>query len=47
MNSGLPNSCFQNKLTIKELEELLPTFVAIEETPNTFPNNYIIIWGHE
>lgn len=48
MNSGLPNSCFtNNKLSIKELAELLPSFVAIEETPNTFPNNYIIIWGHE
>jgi phospholipid N-methyltransferase len=48
MNSGLPNSCFtNNKLTLAELKELLPKFEVIEEYPNTFPNNYIIVWGHK
>jgi hypothetical protein len=47
MNSGLPNSCFtNNKLTLAELKELLPKFEVIEEYPNTFPNNYIIVWGN-
>jgi phospholipid N-methyltransferase len=48
MNSGLPNSCFtNNKLTLDELKELLPKFEVIEEYPNTFPNNYLIVWGHK
>lgn len=46
MNSGLPNSCFQNKLTLQELQALLPKFELFEENPNTFPNNYIIVWGN-
>ena len=45
MNSGLPNSTFQNdKLTIFELEEILPRFDVIEETPSC-PGNYIVVWG--
>ena len=46
MNSGLPNSCFHNKLNLDELAELLPEFETLQEHPNTFPNNYIIVWGH-
>ena len=46
MNSGLPNSCFHNKLSLEELTNLLPKFETLQEHPNTFPNNYIIVWGH-
>jgi hypothetical protein len=46
MNSGLPNSCFHNKLSLEELANLLPKFETLQEHPNTFPNNYIIVWGH-
>lgn len=46
MNSGLPNSAFQHdKLSLAELEKLLPKFDIIAECPLTHPDNYIIVWG--
>lgn len=46
MNSGLPNSAFQNdKLSIQDLKKYLPKFEVIEEKPLTHPGNYVIIWG--
>ena len=55
MNSGKDDSVFtkgsprwkEKPLHIKELEEMLPKFQQIEENPQTFPGNYIIIWGHD
>lgn len=45
MNSGLPSSVFQHdKLSLVELEKLLPRFDIIAEKPLTHPGNYIIYW---
>ena len=46
MNSGKVEGNIIDRLTIKELQNLLPRFDIIEEIPLTAPNNYIIIWGH-
>lgn len=48
MNSGaeLNNPHFnKNHLTVTQLQDLLPPFSIIEETPLTRAGNYIIIWG--
>ena len=45
MNSGLQNSAFKHdKLTLQELEVLLPEFKIQTEKPLTHEGNYIIIW---
>jgi len=48
MNSGLNNETRRGdgKLTLDELRTLLPKFEIIEEVPNTGPDNYVIVWGH-
>jgi putative sugar O-methyltransferase len=48
MNSGGSDHTKRggNKLSIKELEKLLPPFSIIEEKPLTGADNYIIVWGH-
>jgi putative sugar O-methyltransferase len=47
MNSGLPNSAFQrDKLSLAELERILPKFDIFRENPLTHPGNYIIVWGN-
>ncbi|WP_020584504.1 putative sugar O-methyltransferase [Endozoicomonas elysicola] len=46
MNSGLGGERSEGKLTLKQLEELLPPFEIFEEEPLTAPHNYIIVWGH-
>jgi putative sugar O-methyltransferase len=46
MNSGHSDSAFsQNKLSLSQLEELLPKFRVFEEKPLTSAKNYIIVWG--
>ena len=46
MNSGQPNSIFQNdKLSLSELENIMPKFELIPENPLTHPGNYIIFWN--
>jgi phospholipid N-methyltransferase len=48
MNSGLASSAFcGNFLSVDELRERLPPFEVFEENPLTFPNNYVIVWGHK
>ena len=49
MNSGKSNiSGFsKGKLTLKELEDLLPGVEILEEVPNTGPDNYVLVWGHK
>lgn len=48
MNSGTPQSAFQDdKLSLKELEDMLPKFEILPERPLTHPGNYIIAWGHQ
>jgi putative sugar O-methyltransferase len=48
MNSGLKNETRRSngKLTLDELRNLLPKFEVIDEDPNTGPDNYVIVWGH-
>ncbi len=47
MNSGLPGSTYtDDKLSLTELKELLPTFDVVEEYPLSYKDNYIIVWGH-
>lgn len=47
MNSGLGKSPrSNNKLTLAQLQNLLPNIEIIEEDPLTDIENYIIIWGH-
>ncbi|MFL2693713.1 MAG: putative sugar O-methyltransferase [Gammaproteobacteria bacterium] len=48
MNSGIGDDYKQigNKLTLSELERLLPKFEVMEENPLTAKNNYLIVWGH-
>ena len=47
MNSGLGNERSIGKLSIKELNSLLPQFEIFEEKPSTGKDNYIIVWGHD
>ena len=48
MNSGLYNYSGRSdgKLHLAELKSLLPEFEILEEIPNTGPDNYVIVWGH-
>jgi hypothetical protein len=48
MNSGLNNQTGRSdgKLTLGELKTLLPRFEILEEVPNTGPDNYVLVWGH-
>ena len=46
MNSGLGGKNSVGKLTVSELQQLLPSCEIYEEEPNTFEFNYIIVWGH-
>ena len=57
MNSGNDDSVFtkgtgrwdddNQPLLIQELEEMLPKFRQIKESPLTFPGNYVIVWGDD
>lgn len=47
MNSGIGGVFNEGKLSIKELQDLLPPFVCLEEKPITYKYNYIIVWGHK
>jgi len=46
MNSGKKDSAYtKDKLTLEQLEYLLPNFEIQQENPLTHPSNYIIVWG--
>ena len=56
MNSGKDESVFSKgtqrwkenqPLNINELKDMLPKFREIEENPQTFPGNYVIVWGQD
>lgn len=48
MNSGRPNCAFlEDKLTLEELEAIIPGIEIVPECPRTHLGNYIIIWGHQ
>lgn len=49
MNSGKSDHAGREgaKLTLAELEELLPAFEIRDEYPVTAEHNYIIVWGHQ
>ncbi len=47
MNSGLPNSTYkEDKLTLADLKDFLPSFEVADEHPLTSEGNYIMVWGH-
>jgi len=48
MNSGMNNFSGRSdgKLHLAELRTLLPVFEILDEIPNTGPDNYVIVWGH-
>jgi hypothetical protein len=48
MNSGKADTKIDSmgRMTIKQLEKLLPPFELLEEKPLTNNENYIIVWGH-
>ena len=46
MNSGKNITFYnENRLTLKEIQNLIPNAIIVEEFPLTSPENYIIIWG--
>jgi len=49
MNSGLTDITGRNsgKLSIHEIQELIPQTQVLSEVPNTGPDNYLIVWGLE
>lgn len=47
MNSGLGSDRDAGKLSLHQLQTLLPTFEIFEEEPLTYQFNYIIVWGHD
>ena len=48
MNSGLRGSAYvDDKLSLSELRELLPSFEVFQEVPLTRSDNYVIVWGHK
>ncbi len=46
MNSGRDGGIKEDRLTLDELEKLLPKFEIFEEKPSSAPQNYVIVWGH-
>lgn len=47
MNSGLGGERSVGKLSLQQLQDLLPSFEIFEEEPLTSEFNYIIVWGHD
>lgn len=46
MNSGTGSDRSDGKLTLQELQHLLPRFEVFENPPHVSPFHYIIVWGH-
>jgi putative sugar O-methyltransferase len=46
MNSGKGGKRSEGKLSVEELENLLPQFEIHEEIPKTAEHNYIIVWDN-
>jgi putative sugar O-methyltransferase len=49
MNSGRTNFTGRStgKITLEEIQIILPEIEVFAETPNTGPDNYLILWGHD
>lgn len=46
MNSGQPNSVFsKGKLSLEEIQALVPGTRILEEKPYSAPGNYLLVWG--
>lgn len=46
MNSGRADSVFSNgKMTLEEIQALLPNTRILEEKPFSAPGNYLLVWG--
>jgi putative sugar O-methyltransferase len=46
MNSGRPDSVFsKGKLSLEEIQALIPNTRVLEEKPYSAPGNYLLVWG--
>lgn len=46
MNSGRPDSVFsKGKMSLEEIQELIPGTQILEEKPYSAPGNYLLVWG--
>ena len=45
MNSGRGTTGSSDRLSLVELQNMIPDLEILEERPLTGPNNYIVIWG--
>ena len=45
MNSGQGAAEFPDRLSLVELQKMMPNLKILEEKPLTGPNNYVIVWG--
>ncbi len=45
MNSGKKANASTDRLTIAQLQEMIPNLKILEERPLTGPDNYIVVWG--
>jgi phospholipid N-methyltransferase len=46
MNSGKENSVLKKHLLLEEIKNYIKDITILEEEPNTYEGNYIIIWGN-
>ena len=46
MNSGKENSVFKNHISLEEIKSYIKGVSILEEEPNTYEGNYIIVWGN-
>jgi putative sugar O-methyltransferase len=46
MNSGRPDSVFsKGKMTLEEIQSLIPNTRVMDERPNSALGNYLLVWG--
>jgi putative sugar O-methyltransferase len=47
MNSGLENSNFKkNHLSLEQIKNYIPEIKILPEEPDSYSNNYVIVWGN-
>ena len=46
MNSGKENTLYKNHLSLEEIKNYIKDITILEEEPNTYKGNYIIVWGN-
>ena len=46
MNSGMPDSLYSDgRMTLEEIQSIIPTTRILEEKPHSFRGNYLLVWG--